>query len=139
MSSIYDGQFYGNILVVGKTGCGKTTFLEELGLNNFFGDIIKTEWISGIEIDEIEVYLAKEEDERDSLIETFKLKSREETTHDNNVNNSFGENKKLNQLIVIDDASGVADVCKKFANFLTVARKFACICVYVFHVIVPGS
>ena len=42
MSSIYDGQFRGNILVVGRTGCGKTTFLEKLSLNNFFGDIIKT-------------------------------------------------------------------------------------------------
>ena len=54
MSSIYDGQFYGNILVVGRTGCGKTTFLEKLGLNNFFGNIIKTEWISGIDIDKKE-------------------------------------------------------------------------------------
>ena len=51
MSSIYNGQFYGNILVVGRTGCGKTTFLEKLGLNNFFGDMIKAEWISGIAID----------------------------------------------------------------------------------------
>ena len=42
MSSIYYGQFYGNILVVGRTGCGKTTFLKKLGLNNFFGNIIKT-------------------------------------------------------------------------------------------------
>ena len=32
MSSIYDGQFYGNILLVGRTCCGKTTFLEKLGL-----------------------------------------------------------------------------------------------------------
>ena len=54
MSSIYDGQFYGNILVVGRTGCGKTTFLEKLGLNNFFVNIIKTEWISGIDIDKKE-------------------------------------------------------------------------------------
>ena len=109
MSSIYDGQFYGNILVVGRTGCSKTTFHEKLGLNNFFGDIIKTEWISGIDIDkkretkiqsyfsnETEVHSAKEQDELDSLIETFKLRSREETTDDNNVNNSFGKNKKLN-------------------------------------------
>ena len=54
MTSTYDGQFRGNILVVSRTGCGKTTFLEKLGLNNFFGDIIKTEWISGIDIDKKE-------------------------------------------------------------------------------------
>ena len=40
--------------MVGRTGCGKTTFLEKLGLNKFFGKIIKTEWISGIEIDKKE-------------------------------------------------------------------------------------
>ena len=51
MSSIYDGQFYGNISVVRRTGCGKTTFLMKLSLNNFFGNIIKTEWISVINID----------------------------------------------------------------------------------------
>ena len=27
----YDGKFEGNILVVGKTGCGKTTFVQNLG------------------------------------------------------------------------------------------------------------
>ena len=151
MSSIYNGQFYGNILVVGRTGCGKTTFLEKLGLNNFFGNIIKTELISAIDIDkkreakiqsyfsnEAEVYVAKEQDELDSLIETFKLRSREEST-DNNVNNSFGKNKKLDRLITMDDVSGVADVSKKLANFLTVSRKFGYNCIDVFHVIVPAS
>ena len=34
--NIYDSQFRGNILVVGKTGCEKTCFLENLGLHNFF-------------------------------------------------------------------------------------------------------
>ena len=43
MTSIYDGQFYGSVLVVGRTGCDKTTFLEKLGLNNFFGNILKTD------------------------------------------------------------------------------------------------
>ena len=88
MSSIYDGQFYDNILVVGRTGCGKTTFLEKLALNNNFGNMLKTEWISGIDTDkkreakiqsyfsnEAEVHVAKEQDELDSLIETFKLRS----------------------------------------------------------------
>ena len=101
MTFIYDGQFRGNILVVGRTGCGKTTFLEKLGLNNFFGHIIM-EWISSIDIDkkreaeiqsyfssETEIHIAKEPDELDSLIETFKLQPHEET-----VNNSFDENKK---------------------------------------------
>ena len=127
MSSIYDGLFYGNILVVGRTGCGKTAYLEKLSLNNFFGNIIKTEWISGIDIDkkrkadiqsyfcnETEVHMAKEQDELDSLIETFKLRSREETI-DNNVNNSFGKN--LNRFIIMDDVPGVADISKRFANF----------------------
>ena len=54
MSSIYDGQSRGNILVVDRTSCGKTTFLEKLGLNTFFGEIIKTEWVSGIDIDKKE-------------------------------------------------------------------------------------
>ena len=43
MSDVYDGKFNGNILLVGRTGCGKTTFLEKLAINKFFGDIVKTE------------------------------------------------------------------------------------------------
>ena len=39
----------------------------------------------------------------------------------------------------MDDVSGVADFSKKFANFLTVSRKFGYNYVYVFHVIVPSS
>ena len=34
MTSVYNGQFYGNILVVGRTNCSKTTFIDKLGLNN---------------------------------------------------------------------------------------------------------
>ena len=152
MTSIYNGQFSGNVLVVGRTGCGKTTFLEKHGVNNFFGNIKKTEWISGIIIDkqreaeiqsyfhnETEVHIAKEQDELDSLIETFKLRSREETDNKNVINNSFGENRKLDRLIIMNDVSGVADVSKKFTNFSTVTRKFGYHCIYVFHLIVPSS
>ena len=153
MNAIYNGQFNGNILVVGRTGCGKTTFLEKLAINNFFGDIIKTEWISGIEIDrvreaeiqscfdnETKVQIATETDELDSLIDTFKLRAQEEDKIDNAiVGNSFGEKKKMNRLIVLDDVSGVADLSKKFGNFLIVSRKFGCNCVYVFHLIIPSN
>ena len=156
MTSIYNGQFSGNILVVGRTNCGKTTFIEKLGLNNFFGDIVKTEWISGISIDkkregeiqsyfknETEVHIAEDEDELKSLIDTFNQRSEEsddiQNENNNNVTNFFGENRKLVRLIIMDDVSGIADISKYFSNFLTVSRKYGYNCVYVFHVINPSS
>ena len=153
MTSIYNGQFLGNILIVGRTNCGKTTFIEKLGLNNFFGDIVKTEWVSGIVIDkkreaeiqsyfrnETEVHIAQVQDQLDSLTDTFKQRSHEKyDDNSNNVNSSSGENRKLHRLIIMDDVSGIANVSKKFSDFLTVSRKFGYNCVYVFHVIVPSS
>ena len=44
----YDAKFEGNILVVGRTGCGKTTFVQNLGKNKMFGDIKEVFWISKI-------------------------------------------------------------------------------------------
>ena len=82
--------------------------------------------------------MSKEPDELDLLIETVKLK-----THDmpdeNDVNSIFGENKKMDRLIVMDDVSDVPDISKKFANFLTVSRKFGYHCVCDFHVIAPAT
>ena len=45
-----DGKFEGNILVVGRTSCGKTTFMQNLGRNKLFGDIKEVYWISKIEL-----------------------------------------------------------------------------------------
>ena len=82
--------------------------------------------------------MAKESDELDLLIETFKLR-----THDipdeNDVNSIFGKNKKMDHLIAMDDVPVVADISKKFASFLTVSRKFGYHCMYVFHVIAPAT
>ena len=98
-------------------------------LNNFFGNIEKTEWVSGIVIDkkreaeiqsyfknETEVHIAQDQDKPDSLIDTFKQRSHE--NYDNsNVNSSFGEKRKLERLIIMDDVSGVADISKKIFQF----------------------
>ena len=132
MSDIYNGQFNGNILLVGRTGCGKTKF-QKLAITNFFGDIVETEWVSGIEIDtsreaeiqscfsnETKVHVATEKGELDALIENFKLKALENNGDNVNLSNSFGEIRKMDRLIVLDDVSGVAELSKKFANFLTV-------------------
>ena len=105
MTSIYDGQFGGNVLVVGRTGCGKTTFLEKLGINKFFGDLVKTEWISRIDIDKKreakirpclvtkQKYMWQKNRMNLILIETFKL-STHDIPNENDVNSLFGENKK---------------------------------------------
>ena len=148
----YNGQFNGNILLVGRTGCGKSTFLEKLAINKFLGDIIKTEWASGIEIDtsreaeiqscfsnETKVHVATEKDELDALIENFKLKALENSDDNVNLSNSFGEIRKMDRLIVLDDISGFADLSKNFANFLTVSRKYGYNVGYVFHVIIPSN
>ena len=38
---IYDGKFKGNILVLGRTECGKTSFVQKLALYDFFGKLKK--------------------------------------------------------------------------------------------------
>ena len=102
-NKIYDGQFRSNTLVVGKTGCGKTHFLQKLAVNNFFEKLIKTEWISGIDIDkhreadikscfdnEVEFHKnINEPDELVDLIKKFKLRTNDLI---DNINDSvFGE------------------------------------------------
>ena len=49
----------------------------------------------------------------------------------------FGENSIRDRLIVFDNVSGLADNSKKFASFLTFARKCNYNCVYIFHTIYP--
>ena len=108
--------------------------------------------MSGIEIDaareaeiqscfnnETEVHLATEKDELDLLIETFKLRAQENSSDNVNLSNSYGEIKKMDRLILLDDVSGVADLSKKIANFLTVSRKYGYNCIYVFHLILPQN
>ena len=119
--SIYDRQFRGNIPVVGKTGCGKTHFLQKLGLNKFFGNLVKTEWVTGVEIDEqreaeiesyfsnkVEFHLATEPDDLVSLIEKLKHRTRDLVNNENNP--VFGEKTLMDRLIVMD----VADFLQNF-------------------------
>ena len=45
----YDGTFDGNIFIVGRTGCGKTTFIQKLAQNKMFGEnIVNVFWVSKI-------------------------------------------------------------------------------------------
>ena len=82
------------------------------------------------------------------MLECFKTKSNsseiENNTNNDNINDindvnitNYGEKSIWSRLIVMDDVSGLADLSTKFANFLTVARKFGYHCLYIFHAIHP--
>ena len=148
--SIYKGQFCRNTLVMGETGCGKTYFFQKLGFNKCFGKLVKIEWVAGIKIDEereaetqscfsnkAEFHVATEPDDLVSLIEKFKLRTRDITS--NKSNSVFGEQISMNLLIVMDDVLGIPDNCKKLLEFLTVYRKYRYHCIDVFHIIMAEN
>ena len=41
-SNVCNGKFNDNILIVGRTECGKPYFTQKLEINNFFGKLKKT-------------------------------------------------------------------------------------------------
>ena len=149
---IYNGKFSGNILVLGRTDCGKTSFVQRLALYDFFGKLKNAKWVSGIQLNksreaeiesnfscDISFFYPNDVNDLVDLIDEFKLEvESEETTSDDDDENNvsvFGEAKNHDRLIVFDDVSGLADNSSKFANFLTVARKYKYNCVYIFHTI----
>ena len=50
MNYTYNGKFEGNILIAGRMGCGKTTFVQNLGKNKLFGGIDKVLLIFKVEL-----------------------------------------------------------------------------------------
>ena len=46
----YDRKFEGNSLIVRRTSCSKTTFVQNLDKNKLFGDVKEVYWISQIEL-----------------------------------------------------------------------------------------
>ena len=145
----YDGQFEGNIMVVGRTGCGKTTFIQNLGKNRMFGkDINLVFWVSKIRLSGEREDVIRESfpeqtvkftypnnlDDFNYLIDFFMSEKMPESGD----SDGRGEKTEIDKLIVMDDVSGLADRCEDFSNFLTVSRKYGFSCVYVFHTIYPG-
>ena len=143
----FDGKFEMNILIVGRTRCGKTTFIQNLGKNKMFGnDIIEVFWVS-------KIFLNKEREDaiRDSFQDKKVHFSYPQDLNDFNylienfmqvkadyIDNDMGEFPVFNRFIVLDDVSGLADKSEGFSNFLTVTRKYGFSCLYVFHTIYLG-
>ena len=156
MTYIYDGKFNGNILIVGRTGCGKTALVQKLAINKFFGDLEIAEWVSYIKLDkkreaeiqscfycEVNFYYPRNKEQFEELFEYFRTKTNpadieNDISQETNIEDiNYGEKKIRRRLIIADDVSGLDDTSVKFANFLTVARKFGYHCLYIFHAIHP--
>ena len=136
MNYTYDAKFEGNILVVGKTGCGKTRFVQNLEKNRMFSDIKEVLWVSKISLsvereNDISGCLTEQKigfkylndvNDFDDLLDSCQIKKSPCNE------NYFGENMVLDSLIVMDDVSGLAEKSEAFANFLTISRKFGIMC-----------
>ena len=144
----YHGQFRRNIMVVGRTGYGKTTFIQNLGRNKMFGrEILTVFWISKIILSKereeniresfayqtVKFTYPKNLDEFNYLIDFFMSEKMPEPQNES----LEGEKSQINKLIVMDDVSGLGGWCEDFSNFLTVSRKYGFTRVYVFHTIYP--
>ena len=51
----YDGKFEGNILVVGRTRCGKTTFVQTFGKNKLFRDNYLKKFIGSLKLNFLQI------------------------------------------------------------------------------------
>ena len=137
--------------MVGKTGCEKTYFLQKLADNNFFGELVKTERVTGIKINDqreaeiqacfsnkiVEFHDTADPNELTELTEKFKLRTWDIVNNESS--SGFSEKISMDRVIVMDDVSGIADGSHKFAEYLTVYRKYRYHCIYVFHIIAPDS
>ena len=137
-------------MVVGRTWCGKTTFIQKLGRNRMFdSNIYLVYWVSKIKLSAEREHFIRESfleqtvkltypnnlDEFNYLIDFFMS---QKVSEDNSSVVGAGEKTPIDKLIVMDDVSGLADKCEDFSNFLTVSRKYGFSCLYVFHTIYPG-
>ena len=107
----YNGRFEGNILVVGRTGCGKTTFIQKLG-----NDPVEVFWVSKIvlskerkdfirdsfEDQEVQFSYPHDLDDFNYLVGNF-MQNRSEY-----VENDMRELPDVNRLIAMDDVSGLS-------------------------------
>ena len=149
----YDGIFSGNILVVGQTRCGKTSFVQNLGKNKMFGRINSVDWISKVELSEnrehqiresfsyasVEFHYPNDVGEFDTVLDLLKDNKSDVNIEKNNFDElEVGENDVFDRLIVMDGVSGLADKSNDFCSFLTESRKYRYSCIYIFHLMFPA-
>ena len=147
MEEKYDVTFTGNMLVVEQTRCWKNSFVQNLGKNKIFGDILTVDWISKVHLSKniehqlrqsfpyasVEFHYPNDIVELETILDLLK-----DDKLESNLENDIGESDVFDRLIIMDDVSSLADKSSKFCSFLTVSLKYRYSCVYIFHIIFPN-
>ena len=151
---MYDGTFNRNMLVVGQTRCGKTSFLQKLGKSKMFGSIESVNWILKIELSaarehqiresfsyaSVEFHYLNDVGELETILELLKDNKSNVNININDTEADdlgIGEKDIFDRLIVMDDVSGLTDISNEFCSFLTVSQKYRYSCIYIFHIVFP--
>ena len=125
---MYDGTINGNMLVVGLTRCGKTSFVQRVGKNKMFGSIDSVDWISKIKLSvarehqiresfcyaSVEFHYPSDLAEFETILELLKDNKGNININDEADDLGIVEKDVFDGLIVMDDISGLADKSKLF-------------------------
>ena len=97
-NEIYDGKFVGNILIAARTACDKTFFTQKVAVNNFFGKLKQTEWVSYIKLTkereaeiescfacQVQFHYPRDQNDLKDLLDEFKKISRSDETDNKNM------------------------------------------------------
>ena len=111
----YNEKFEGNIFVVGRTGCKKTTFVLNLGKNKISKIELSAKTEDSVKDcfnDQIvDFKYPSSAEDFNNLLEIYKRKKSDRNE------NYLVENTILDRVIVMDDVSGLANKSKEFAVF----------------------
>ena len=127
---VYDANFSGNVLIVGRKGCGKTYFTQKASWKQIFWPVKKVKWVSYTELKskreaeiescfscDVEFHYPKGLEKFENLLEDFTVRLNTTKVHNNTylsdeediVNSSFGEKTNRDRLAVMDAVSGLAN------------------------------
>ena len=119
--------------MLGGTGSGKTTLVQEMVSNSAFGEFRGVHWISKLQLSKqrdteidscftpkVEFYSPQDEEDLEKTFDDLeniyreKVKKMTFDNESNDVSNGMGEYVGRESLVIVDDVSGLADRSKSF-------------------------
>ena len=131
-AKLYDGTLSGNILVLGSLGSRKMFLVQEGATNSMLGELEKVHWISGIELSreregeiescfesKIKFYYPRDHDAWNKVINNLQnlYLEKQEKNSVKKLETIIGERTMQDNLVALDDVTGLADKSHSFVKF----------------------